>query len=172
MTESSLHEKAEPQLKNLRKTKPCIYCCKIAPKINHITKEKTAQLAEGNARQLTPFQPFLLRLLVITSVTSLLPLLPSLARSLHSKSLTISAQLLRAPMEKSKNKIPSGYPQFPITSIPEANTDETGLPTVLLITQNSLELFSSLPVVTSIVNFPTPEPVFHVCCRFHIQRNI
>jgi len=88
----------------------------------------------------------------------------------------ISAQLLRAPMKKSKNKIPSGYPQFPVTGISEANTDETGLPRtqqlVLLITQNSSELYSSLPIGNTIFNFPTPEPVFHICCRFHFEKNI
>lgn len=90
-----------------------------------------AQLAQRNARQLKElFQPFLLRLLVVTSITSLLPLLPPLTQSLHSESPMISAQLLRGPMEKLKNKIPSGYPQFAVTSIPEANTHETGLPRI------------------------------------------
>lgn len=42
----------------------------------------------------------------------------------------ISAQLLKDPREKPKNKIPSGYPHFPVTSIPQANTDEIELPRI------------------------------------------
>lgn len=41
-----------------------------------------------------------------------------------------SAQSLKGPREKSNNKIPSGYPHFPITSIPHTNTDEIELPRI------------------------------------------
>lgn len=52
MTESSHHEKAEPQLKNLCKTEWYICFCKIAPKINHMTEEKNGT-ASSEERQTT-----------------------------------------------------------------------------------------------------------------------
>lgn len=141
MTESRIHEKAEAQLKNLCQSKACVYYCEIAPKTDHMTTEKTVHVADGNAS----FQPFLLRLLITIYDTSLLPLLPSLTGSLPSKSPMISAELLRAPIEKSENKILSGYLYVPVTNIPEENTDDTGLhktqQLVLIIIQNNSVLF-------------------------------
>lgn len=140
-------------------------------KLSYINKPYHKQKNSTPNRGMSSLSPF-------CKVCSLLLLhfLSSFFLEIHHRSCMISAQLLKDPREKSNNKISSGYPHFPITSIPQANNDETELPRIqqlVLYWWNKIVLsFSTLHAVKACFNFPPPEPELHMCCRFHFQKNI